>query len=145
VYAGFAFTNRDDSPPADANGSITNTDCTNGWVCTDRVNGVANMVGWHNHVAGAPLNNWYDDGVNLIAFSRGNKGWIAINNHTRDQTRTFTTGLGQGSYCDIIHASVTRGSCSGPTVTVDSHGSGTVTIPAKDAVAFDTAVELKRS
>jgi alpha-amylase len=145
VYAGFAFTNRDDSPPADANGSITNTDCTNGWVCTDRVNGVANMVGWHNHVAGAPLNNWYDDGVNLIAFSRGNKGWIAINNHTRDQTRTFTTGLGQGSYCDIIHASVTRGSCSGPTVTVDSHGNGTVTIPAKDAVAFDTAVELKRS
>jgi alpha-amylase len=143
VYASFEWTNVDDSPPADANGFVTNTDCKKGWVCTDSVNGVANMVGWHNHVGGAPLTNWYDDGVDLIAFSRGNKGWIAVNNHTSAQTRTFTTGLGQGTYCDIIHGVSNHGSCSGATVSVDSHGSATITVPAKDSVAFDTATLLR--
>ncbi len=138
VYASFAWTNSDDSPPSDANGFITNTDCANGWVCTDRTPGVANMVGWHNAVGDAPVANWYDDGVNLIAFSRGDKGWIAINNETSAQTKTFATGLGMGVYCDIIHGAINDArSCSGPTVTVDASGHATVTIPAKDAVAFD--------
>jgi len=137
VYASFAWNSSDDSPPSDANGFITNTDCANGWVCTDRTPGVANMVGWHNDVGAAPVANWYDDGVNLIAFSRGDKGWIAINNETSAQTKSFATGLGAGVYCDIIHGAFTDArSCSGPTVTVDASGHATVTIPAKDAIAF---------
>ncbi|OLB79774.1 MAG: alpha-amylase, partial [Actinobacteria bacterium 13_2_20CM_2_71_6] len=136
VYASFTFTGNDDSPPADARGFITDTTCGSGWTCLDRVTGVANMVGWHNQVAGAPVANWYDDAVNLIAFSRGDKGWIALNNHTAAQTRTFATGLRRGTYCDIIHGSVANGACSGPTVTVDAHGNATITIPAKDSVAF---------
>jgi alpha-amylase len=137
VYASFAWNSSDDSPPSDAHGFITNTDCANGWVCTDRTPGVANMVGWHNDVGDAPVANWYDDGVNLIAFSRGDKGWIAINNETSAQTKSFATGLGAGVYCDIIHGALTDArSCSGPTVTVDASGHATVTIPAKDAIAF---------
>jgi alpha-amylase len=136
VYASFAFTNSDDSPPADAGGFITDTDCDHGWVCTDRVTGVANMVGWHNDVDGAPVANWYDDGVNLIAFSRGHKGWISINNEASAQTRTFATGLPGGTYCDVIHGNLSDGGCSGPTVRVDGRGRATVTVPAKDSVAF---------
>jgi alpha-amylase len=139
VYSSFTFTGNDDSPPADANGFVTNTVCGAGWTCLDRVTGVANMVGWHNVVGGAPLANWYDDGVNLIAFSRGARGWIALNNHASAQTRTFGTGLRPGTYCDIIHGTAHNGSCSGPTVTVDSHHNATVTVPGKDAVAIDTA------
>jgi alpha-amylase len=139
VYASFAFTNSDDSPPSDAQGFITDTNCANGdWICTDRDTGVANMVGWHNHVGNAPVRNWYDDAVNLIAFSRGHQGWIAINHEATAQTHTFNTGLFRGTYCDIIHGNVSNGSCSGPTVTVDGHGKATVTVPAQDAVAFDT-------
>jgi alpha-amylase len=142
VYASFAWTTPDDSPPSDGNGMITNTDCANGWVCVDRYTGVANMVGWHNFVGKAPLANWYDDGANLIAFSRGHKGWIAINNATSAATRTFSTGLARGMYCDIIHGNFAHGSCSGPTVTVDAGGNATVSVPAKDAVAFDGSVLL---
>jgi alpha-amylase len=137
VYASFAWNTPDDSPPADANGLITDTDCANGWVCVDRYTGVANMVGFHNYVGDAPVANWYDDGVNLIAFSRGQKGWITINNETTAQTHTFATGLRRGTYCDIIHGDYRNGSCTGPTVTVDRAGRATVTVPAKDAVAFD--------
>jgi alpha-amylase len=144
VYASFAFAGNDDSPPSDANGFVTNTDCANGWVCTDRVTGVANMVGWHNDVGGAPLANWYDDGVNLIAFSRGHKGWIAINNETSAQTKTFATGLPRGTYCDVIHGRSANGRCSGPTVTVDARGNTTVTVPAKDSVAFSARDLVRR-
>ncbi|PZS13936.1 MAG: alpha-amylase [Pseudonocardiales bacterium] len=138
VYASFAWTNSDDSPPSNPQGFITDTTCGNGqWICTDRVNGVANMVGWHNVVGDAPVANWYDDSVNLIAFSRGHRGWIAVNHEATAQTHTFTTGLPHGTYCDIIHGTAAHGGCTGPTVTVNSHGKATVTVPAQDAVAFD--------
>jgi alpha-amylase len=96
------------------------------------------MVGWHNHVTGEPVANWYDDGSNLIAFSRGAKGWIAINNETTPQTHTLTTGLPAGTYCDIIHGPKLDPACTGHTVTVDAQGSATVTVPAKDSVAIAT-------
>jgi alpha-amylase len=136
VYAGFAWNTPDDSPPSDANGMITDTDCGSGWVCVDRYTGVANMVGFHNFVGNAPVVNWFDDGTNLIAFSRGGKGWIAVNNETTAQTHTFRTGLSQGTYCDIIHGDLQNRHCTGPTVVVGRHGLATVTVPAKDAVAF---------
>src|SRR2546430_773465 len=78
VYASFTFTGNDDSPPADARGFITDTTCGSGWTCLDRVTGVANMVGWRNQVAGAPVAHWDGDAGHLIAFSRGDKGWSAL-------------------------------------------------------------------
>jgi alpha-amylase len=136
VYSGFDFVTGDDSPPADANGFVTDTTCGSGWECTDRIMGVANLVAWHNTAGNAPVTNWYDDAVNLIAFSRGHKAWISINNETTAQTHTFATGLPRGTYCDVIHGNVSHGHCSGPTVVVDAHGMAHVTVPAKDSVAF---------
>jgi alpha-amylase len=145
VYASYAFQGLNpDSPPSNARGIIKNTDCNNGWVCVDRYTGVANMVGWHNFVGTAKLGNWYDDQVNLIAFSRGNKGWIAINNHATAQTHTFQTGLHAGRYCDIIHGRSNNRTCTGQTVTVNAHGRATVNVPGKDSVAIDAA-DLIRS
>ncbi|MEY9962222.1 alpha-amylase [Streptacidiphilus sp. MAP12-16] len=139
VYAGFDFTNSDDSPPADSNGFVTGTTCGSGWECTDRITGVNHLVAWHNHTAGQSVANWYDDGSNLIAFSRGNQGWIAINNESSAQTKTFATGLAAGTYCDIVHGAVSGGSCSGPTFVVNGSGNASVTVPAMDSVAFDTS------
>jgi alpha-amylase len=136
VYASFAWTNTYDSPPADANGYVTDTDCSNGWVCVDRYQGVVGMVGWHNEVGRTSrIRNWYDDSTNLIAFSRGD-GFFSTNNHTDARTVTVQTGLPAGTYCDVIHGSVSHHTCSGPTVTVSSHGSATITVGGKDSVAF---------
>jgi alpha-amylase len=138
VYSSFAWKAPDDSPPSDANGLITDTNCTNGtWVCVDRITGVRNMVGFHNYVGNAPVSNWYDDGVNLIAFSRGNRGFFSTNNTNAAKTVTVQTGLRAGTYCDIIHGSRTRsGTCSGPTVRVGGNGKATITVRAYDSVAF---------
>lgn len=136
VYASFTWNASDDSPPADGNGFVTNTDCSNGWYCTDRVQGIANMVGWHNAASGQSVANWTSDGAGLIAFSRGSKAWLAINNGSSAQTRTYATGLPAGIYCDVIHGDLQSGSCTGPTVSVDASGNATVTVNAKDAVAL---------
>ena len=99
-------------PTGRSGGYITDTNCASGWVCTDRT--VANLVGWHNYAGDAPQANWYDDGVNLIAFSRGHRAWIAINNEDAPVTRTFATGLAPGRYCDVIHGDAGRTACTRP-------------------------------
>ncbi|MFC4062425.1 carbohydrate-binding module family 20 domain-containing protein [Planomonospora corallina] len=128
VYSGFTWDDKEAGPPSANGGFVTDTDCGNGrWTCFHRQ--VTGMVGFHKAVAGAPVANWYDNGDNLIAFSRGNKGWVAINNGNASVTRAFTTGLPAGTYANAA------GSGS---VTVDGSGNATVTVPARSAVAVHT-------
>jgi alpha-amylase len=54
--------------------------CGGGWMCEHRWRQIYNMVKFRNVVAGTELNDWWDNGSNQIAFCRGNKGFIAINN-----------------------------------------------------------------
>lgn len=140
VYSSFTFDSNDQSPPADGNGFVTATDCANpAWDCVDRSQAVVGMVGWHNAVAGTSVANWWSDGSNAISFSRGAAGFVAINNEGAALTRTFTTGLPAGTYCDVNHQTATGGTCSGTPVTVAPGGTATVTVPAHDAVAIDIA------
>ena len=134
VYSGFEFTSSDDSPPATADGMITDTDCAAGWACTHRNPGVEAMVGWHNEVGSAPQASWWDDGANVIAFSRGTRGWVALNNGTAAKTVTVPTGLPAGRYCDVVSGGRSGSTCSGETVVVNGRGVTAVTVPAKGAV-----------
>ncbi|MDT0261178.1 carbohydrate-binding module family 20 domain-containing protein [Jatrophihabitans lederbergiae] len=138
VYASFTFSNNDQSPPADGNGFVTATNCGNGaWSCQDRTLSTVGMVGWHNAVGTAAVANWWSDGSNVISFSRGTAGFVAINNSDSATTRTFAIGLAAGTYCDVIHGTASGTTCSGPTVTVDASHNASITVAAKDAVAFD--------
>jgi alpha-amylase len=137
VYSSFAWKTGDDSPPADSGGLVTNTVCDGTtWVCVDRAPGILGMVGFHNRVGRAPLANWYDDGANLIAFSRGSAGFFSTNNETAAKTVHVQTGMAAGTYCDVIHGAVSGGTCSGATVTVDARGFATLTVGSYDSVAF---------
>lgn len=140
VYASFTFSSNDQSPPDNSDGTVTNTNCGNGtWSCTDRQQAIVGMVGWHNAVSGTSVANWWSDGSNEIAFSRGSKGFVVINNESAAGTRTFATGLPAGKYCDVVNGSYANGSCSGPVITVDSAGHATIPVPAYGAVAIDVA------
>ena len=89
------------------------------------------------------MSNWWDDGGNLIAFNRGSRAWITLNNDKAAHTQAFDTGLAAGVYCDVAHGTISAGSCSGPTVTVDRHGRASVTVPAKAAVAIDAGSRIR--
>lgn len=141
VYSGFTFgDDTNQSPPSTSAGLITDTNCGSAaWNCLDRQQGVKGMVGFHNRVGQAPVRNWYDDGANLIAFSRGDLGFFATNNEAAAKTVTVRTGLPAGTYCDVIHGAKHGGSCSGPTVHVNGSGRATVSVGAHDSVAFTRA------
>jgi alpha-amylase len=140
-----SFTWADDtnaSPPANSNGLITNADCSSGkWTCDHRNPDIVAMVKWHNFVGNAKRANWYTDDANVIAFSKGNRGWAAFNNGTAAKQIHVQTGLPAGTYCDIVHDTNPGSGCtgSGSPVVVDSRGFATVTVDAKDAVAFTRA------
>ena len=143
VYASFAFPSSDTaaSPPSDADGMVIDTNCTDGtWACVDR--DVAGMVGFHDYTYGSSVSHWYDDGVNLISFSRGTKGWITINNEITAQTHAFSTGLPAGTYCDVVHGTKSGRTCTGGSVTVNGSGRATVTVAPHDAVAVDGASKI---
>jgi alpha-amylase len=141
VYSSFTFTTSDDSPPSDATGHVTNTVCGAAWTCLDSAVAVRHLVALHNTAGNAPVANQDDSTLNVLAFSRGNRAWIALNNSTKAVTKTFATGLKAGTYCDVVHGGASstngRGTCSGPTVKVDKTGRATVSVPAKDAVATE--------
>jgi alpha-amylase len=139
IFSSFEYGSYDQAPPDASNGDVTDTVCgTGAWECTERNPAVDAMVGWHNLALtdGAAVANWATDGNDLIAFSRGGAAWIAINNGSTAETATFTTGLPDGSYCDIIADTYSDGTCSGSGIIV-ADGQASVTVPAHGSVAFD--------
>jgi alpha-amylase len=141
IFSSFTWTTDSNaSPPSDDDGMIKDTDCGNGlWTCDHRDRGIVAIVKWHNYVGNAKRANWYTDDANVIAFSKGSKGWVAFNNGTSDKQITVQTGLPTGTYCDLIHDTDPGTGCTGPTVVVKSTGLTTVTVGSKDAIAFTRA------
>jgi alpha-amylase len=100
------------------------------WVCEHRDPSILRMVSFRHVVAGTDINHWWDDGANAIAFSRGDKGFVAINNETASADTTIATGMATGTYRDLI---------SGNLVQIDAAGSLHLTLAARSALAIDTA------
>ena len=90
---------------------------------------ITGMVKFRNAVTGTAVTNWWDDGSNHIAFGRGAKGYVTINNSASAVTRTYQTSLPAGEYTDLVSA-------TGARYTVDSSGRFTATVPQYGALAL---------
>lgn len=111
--------------------------CGNGWICEHRWRQMYNMVGFRNEVKGTFVENWWDNWSNQIAFSRGNKGFIAFNGQFGVDMRVWLqTGMPDGIYCDIITGSLVDNCCTGRNVTVYADGKSEIILPneAEDGV-----------
>ena len=128
-------------PPSDANGWTTNVTCASSfetapveqWVCEHRDPSIRNMVSFRRVVAGSDVNHWWDNGANAIAFSRGDKGFVAINGGNAALTATVATGMAPGTYTDLL---------AGGTVVVDATGAVQVNLATRTAIAIDVATRL---
>ena len=124
-------------PPSDANGWTTALTCASSletatigqWVCEHRDQSILRMASFRHVVAGTNINHWWDNGANAIAFSRGTKGFVAINNETGSLDTTITTGMAAGTYLDLL---------AGNSVQIDAAGAIHLTLPARSAIAIDT-------
>ncbi|KAL6261440.1 hypothetical protein P5V15_006532 [Pogonomyrmex californicus] len=133
VMSSFEFTDPSQGPPANSDGSIISPEivdgqCVNGWVCEHRWPQIYRMVRFRNLVNGEDIKNWWSNGKNQIAFSRGNKGFVAFNVEGFDLHEQLQTGLPAGQYCDIITGDVINGKCSGKSVVVDNAGNADINI-----------------
>ncbi|WP_089101231.1 carbohydrate-binding module family 20 domain-containing protein [Streptomyces hyaluromycini] len=127
VYSSWQWTQSDQAPPNSA-GFVTDTDCSSGWNCLDRDTAVVGMVAWHNATGSAAVSDWSTKSSSVIGFGRSGAGFFAVNNGSSSATYTFATGMADGTYSDVIDGGATKVTVSG--------GTASITIPAKDAVAF---------
>ncbi|MFJ3301914.1 carbohydrate-binding module family 20 domain-containing protein [Streptomyces sp. NPDC086549] len=128
VYASWEWTQSDQAPP-NSSGFVTSTDCSSGsWYCLDRDTGVVGMVAWHNAVDTAAVSNWQTKSSSVIGFGRSGAGFFALNNGSSSVTYTFTTGMADGTYSNVIDGGATKVTVAG--------GNTSITVPAKSAVAF---------
>jgi alpha-amylase len=141
---------RDAGPPAISPGCAVSLEAVTAigqWVCEHRDPTIANMVAFRHAVAGSAQANWWDNGANAIAFSRGNLGFIAINGETVTlPSRLFATGLSAGTYCDVlaggVNATLTPHGCFGQTITVDSSGNASIGLGARTGVVLQAGVTV---
>lgn len=151
IMSSYAFSNFDAGPPMDASERIVsrtiNADgsCGNGWICEHRWRQIYNMVRFRNVVKGTLVENFWDNGSNQIAWSRGNRGFIAFNGqYNVDMNLWLQTQLPAGTYCDIISGDKVGNSCSGRSAVVFADGRAEIIIPANaDDGVFAIHVESR--
>jgi len=77
-------------------------DCGNGrWVCEHRWPAISGMVAFHNAVRGAPdVTRVQVRGQDVVAYGRGDVGFVVLNRSEAPYEGTFETGLPAGTYCN---------------------------------------------
>lgn len=154
VMSSYAFdrstTAGDDAGPPSVGGATNDVACAatletatiGTWVCEHRDPTVLRMVGFRRAVAGTDLNRWWDNGANAIAFSRGDRGFVAINRESAAVTASVPTGLSAGTYCDVLTGGKAGEACAGTSLTVDAAGAVQLSLAANTAVAIHAGTKL---
>jgi alpha-amylase len=133
VHSGFKFTVRDqDRPSASPFDASGNPQINVNWDFIHRWGDIANMIEFRNVTNGSGVDNFVQGSNNQIAFNRGAKGFVAINNDGAAWNLNYTTALPAGTYCNVAHglANAAKTACTSDSVTVSSTGAISVSIPA---------------
>lgn len=141
VMSSFEFPKgaNDQGPPHDEYDNILSPiikedgQCGNGWVCEHRWPTTSNMVSFRVTAGDAPISMWYDNDKSHVAFSRGNRAFIAFNHEDTDFNTDIKTNLPAGVYCDIISGARVGKRCTGAQVIVNEDSKVHVWIPANSA------------
>ncbi|EPQ53316.1 glycoside hydrolase [Gloeophyllum trabeum ATCC 11539] len=136
LLSSYDFSDQDAGGPNGGAGTCSASGGANGWLCQHRWTAFTGMVWFRNVVGKEALGNWASSGSQQIAFGRGSKGFVAINNGDSSWTMKFSTSLPAGTYCDVIHGTSAPGKCENPVYTVADDGTFSATVPARDAVAL---------
>jgi alpha-amylase len=131
LHSGYRFSNHDQGPPSaspfDAGG---NPLINQSWDFIHRWSNISNMVKFRSTVAGTGVDWFVSGNGNQIAFARGNKGFVAINNDGAAWNASLQTMLPAGTYCNVVSGQVNAAGtgCTGGSHTVGSNGVVTVSI-----------------
>jgi alpha-amylase len=110
IYSGYSFSDFDQGPPLAADLSTlpildANDNCRAPWTCEHRLAEIPPMVSFRNLTNGSFfISNWWSNGSDALAFSRGTDGFIAINFSNFGFQQEFTTPMEDGLYCNILES-----------------------------------------
>lgn len=133
IHSGFSFSNRDNDAPSvspfDASG---NPKINQDWDFIHRWSDISNMVAFRSTTSGQSVDNFTTGSGNQIAFNRGVKGFLAINNDFTAWTSSFQTLLPAGTYCNVVHGNLNaaKTACTSDSVVVAANGTISVSVPA---------------
>ncbi len=133
IESGFNFSDTNaDAPtasPFDANG---NPLINQQWDFIHRWSDISNMVAFRSTTSGQGMDHFTTGNANQIAFGRGAKGFVVINNDTNVWNATFQSSLPAGTYCNVINglANAGKSACLADSVVVAANGSFSVSVPA---------------
>lgn len=148
IMSGYSFnplsgSGRDAGPPPNTGTPAGQTCATNlvtapvgVWLCEHRDPWLAQMLRFRKAVVGTARTNNWDNGTQAVAFSRGNMGFVIINNATAPITVTVQTGLAAGTYCDLLTGGKVSGVCSGTSHLVAADGRSELTVGARNGVVL---------
>lgn len=151
VMSSYTFSSPDQGPPANDQGSTQRVyqngeaDCGDAWICEHRWAAIGNMVGFRNWVGTAELNQWWTNGSTQIAFGRGDRGFVVINQEAAPLTQTFQTQLPAGDYCNVVEVVPTdfsQGCGDATLIQVDAAGRFTATVQGVNAIAIHGGARL---
>jgi len=142
ILSSYQFSNGDSGAPNGNYGTCSGNGGANGWYCQHRWTAVSGMVGFRNAVQTTDITNWVSPSSQLVAFGRGNAGFVAINNADQGWSSTFQTSLPAGTYCNAIDGAKNGGSCTGSTITVGSNGSFSYNVGSRNAIAIHVDAKL---
>ncbi|MCU0624833.1 MAG: alpha amylase C-terminal domain-containing protein, partial [Gemmatimonadaceae bacterium] len=155
IYSGYAFNRgstagNDMGPPSDAQGNTQPVRCAaareaitvGDRTCEHRDPALRAMVAFRKAVAGTDASRQWTDGANAVAYSRGDRGFVAINANEARLDAAIPTGLAAGTYCDVLTGGRAGTTCAGTAVVVSAGGIATVALPAGTALAIHSATRL---
>ncbi len=138
----FSYQYHEQGPPQDEFGNILSVygkykdHCFNEWVCEHRTTAISNMVAFRNNTTGSfYVSKWWSNGNNQIAFSRGDKGFVAINREGFRMINKVKTDLAPGVYCNILDGNKVFDKCTGSRIIVNSDFTVDINIAPYKALA----------
>lgn len=132
LQSGFRFSNNDQDRPSASPYSNGVAQINVNWDFVHRWGDIYPMVKFRSAARNQAQANWVTGSTNQVAFSRGNVGFVALNNSTSAWSRSFYTALPAGTYCNIVHGlkNAAGTACTSDSVTVDASGNATIIVPA---------------
>ncbi len=144
VMSSYVFNTRDAGPPSDGSGATLDVTCaatledaaSGDWVCEHRDPVIGAMVEFRGAVAGTGISDWWDNGEWAIAFSRGDRGFVALSLEDGLVPIDVATSLEPGTYCDALSGGRDGGICAGRSIQVGTDGHVRLDLEAGEAVAI---------
>jgi alpha-amylase len=136
LYSSFKFKNYDDGPPVDSHLMTLpvlddHFNCLAPFICEHKKSYVNALVNFRNKSdKNFYVSNWWTNGRDQMAYSRGNLGFVLINNSTDNIHQTFQTGLLAGSYCNLMDVN-----CSN-TIVVNQAGLASINLAKMSALVL---------